>query len=171
MTGEKWVQVVGYEGLYSVSSLGRVRSEERTLTKSNGRKHHVRERILKQSLCGPERNYAFVVLSDSGMQTPHKVHRLVLLGFRGSAPEGTEGCHNDGDSLNNQLGNLRWGTRSSNIRDQVAQGTHYSHGRTRTHCPQGHPYDETNTGRSPGVRWCRACKRQKNRTRRMALNG
>jgi len=31
-----------------------------------------------------------------------------------------------------------------------------------THCPQGHAYDEENTGTSPtGIRWCRTCKRVK----------
>jgi hypothetical protein len=35
-----------------------------------------------------------------------------------------------------------------------------------THCPQGHPYDEANTGRRPGgQRYCRACNRERARQR------
>ena len=36
----------------------------------------------------------------------------------------------------------------------------------KTHCPQGHPYDEANTRLYRGSRYCRTCKRASNRTRR-----
>jgi hypothetical protein len=39
------------------------------------------------------------------------------------------------------------------------------HART-THCPQGHPYDEANTLRRQGKRWCLACRQEFNRKRR-----
>lgn len=40
---------------------------------------------------------------------------------------------------------------------------------TKTHCPQGHPYDEQNTGRTPkGGRRCRACERAAYHRRRAA---
>lgn len=35
----------------------------------------------------------------------------------------------------------------------------------KTHCPQGHPYDEANTCHSNGRRSCRACARQAQRDR------
>lgn len=41
----------------------------------------------------------------------------------------------------------------------------------KTHCPQGHPYNEENTGGSERVRWCRACRaiyQKANRERRNA---
>ncbi len=39
----------------------------------------------------------------------------------------------------------------------------------KTHCPQGHPYDEPNTQRKPdGRRACRACSREYQRQRRVA---
>ena len=44
---EDWRPVVGYEGLYSVSNLGRVRSEDRIVTAGVGRVRHQSERILK----------------------------------------------------------------------------------------------------------------------------
>jgi hypothetical protein len=52
-----------------------------------------------------------------------RVHRLVLEAFVGPAPEGEEGCHNDGNPANNALGNLRWDSHPSNMADQVAHGT------------------------------------------------
>lgn len=60
------------------------------------------------------------------------------------------------------------GTRSENVRDSVAAGTH-AHSR-KTHCPQNHPYDEANTYLTPrdGYRQCRICRseRQRQRVRR-----
>ncbi len=50
------------------------------------------------------------------------VHRLVLLAFAGPCPEGMEGCHNDGNRLNNVPGNLRWDTRKSNVADTRRHG-------------------------------------------------
>jgi hypothetical protein len=38
----------------------------------------------------------------------------------------------------------------------------------KTHCPAGHPYDETNTRRYRGERRCRACKRERSQRRRSA---
>ena len=52
-------------------------------------------------------------------------HRLVLLAFVGECPSGMEACHNDGDPSNNNIDNLRWDTRSSNIKDQVKHGRHH----------------------------------------------
>jgi len=49
----------------------------------------------------------------------------------------------------------------------TARGDAYKNGErfaSRTHCPQGHPYDEVNTGRSTnGWRYCRTCKRNQRR--------
>jgi len=54
----------------------------------------------------------------------YRVHRLVCEAFHGTQPEGTEVCHNDGDRTNNASWNLRWGSRSENMRDAVCHGTH-----------------------------------------------
>jgi HNH endonuclease/Helix-turn-helix domain len=53
------------------------------------------------------------------------VHQLVLEAFVGPRPLGTEACHNDGDTANNALINLRWDTSGENKRDE------YRHGRRR----------------------------------------
>lgn len=52
------------------------------------------------------------------------LHRLVLLAFVGPCPPGMEGCHfPDRDPANCHIDNLRWGTRSHNMRDKVFHGT------------------------------------------------
>ena len=53
-----------------------------------------------------------------------RVHRAVLMAFRGLPPEGRElGCHGDGDRSNNRLDNLRWDSPRGNASDKVAHGT------------------------------------------------
>jgi hypothetical protein len=61
--------------------------------------------------------------NDQGPPHLALVHRLVLEAFVGPCPEGMEGCHNDGNRLNNDLSNLRWGTRSDNRDDARKHGT------------------------------------------------
>ena len=47
MKKEIWRDIAGYEGLYQVSNMGRVKSLERIITRKNGKKQTIRERILK----------------------------------------------------------------------------------------------------------------------------
>jgi len=52
------------------------------------------------------------------------IHRLVLFAFVGPPPsEKHECCHNDGDPSNNNLSNLRWGTKKENQADRKVHGT------------------------------------------------
>lgn len=62
------------------------------------------------------------VLAD-GERKYQYVHILVLTAFYGPCPEGMEGCHHDGDPLNNRLGNLRWDTHVGNVSDSIRHGT------------------------------------------------
>jgi hypothetical protein len=107
---ERWLPVVGFEGLYEVSDLGRVKSHRRGAP-----------RILRP---GPS-NYGHlsVVL---GRGNTRMVHRLVLEAFAGPCPRGHESLHGDGGPTDNKLSNLRWGTRTENIRDAVRHGTWHS---------------------------------------------
>lgn len=56
---------------------------------------------------------------------PKALHRLVLLAFVGDPPSPKhEGCHRDGNRLNNCLTNLKWGTKADNTTDKIRHGTH-----------------------------------------------
>lgn len=71
-----------------------------------------------------------------------------------------EVCHNDGDSSNNHVSNLRWDTHSSNQWDQVAHGKHSN--ASRTHCRRGHPLSGLNlieASSGNGHRNCRTCRK------------
>lgn len=50
------------------------------------------------------------------------VHRMILEAFVGPCPEGMETRHLDGDKLNNNLGNLCWGTQRENWEDNLKAG-------------------------------------------------
>lgn len=55
------------------------------------------------------------------------------------------------------------------VAENIRRGTQGWQQREKTHCPQGHPYDERNTYLNPrGQRICRACGRDRMRLRRAA---
>lgn len=115
---EQWKPIDGYESVYEVSSLGRVRSAART---------DFGGRFRKQRVLRPTKNakgYLFVALfKDGKRQRMAAVHRLVLETFVGPAPKGAEACHNNGRRDDNRLCNLRWDSRTGNQRDRVNHGT------------------------------------------------
>lgn len=155
---ETWNPVVGYEGIYEVSDLGRVRSLERM--SSQGRL--VKSRILKQT---PTSNglYLKVDLVRGGKSTRRtvRVHRLVAEAFLGAppSPERTDCCHEDGDGHNNAVSNLRWDTHANNVRDKDLHGTNFH--KNKTHCPKGHELTPENLVRhhweKRGHRMCKTC--------------
>lgn len=113
MSAERWLPVVGWEGLYWVSDHGRVRSS-----------YHP-DKIISGGKVG--RGYRMFQLCRDGKITRVCVHRLVLLAFVGPCPLGYEGCHNDGKAWNNHISNLRWDTHKSNQADRRKHGTNTKH--------------------------------------------
>ena len=71
---ERWKDVVGYEGLYQVSNLGRVKSVDRLTTDKNGRTYTVKGKILNQSKVG---DYLRVSLYTNNVARGKLVHRLI----------------------------------------------------------------------------------------------
>lgn len=65
-----------------------------------------------------------VSLRRDGRKFPRVVSRLVLENFVGPCPPGMECRHLDGDSTNNRLNNLAWGTRLQNASDRIRHGTY-----------------------------------------------
>lgn len=148
---EEWKGVPGYDDAYQVSDLGRVRSIDHLVF--NGQGHFVRRgRVLRTQLSKPKQ---YVIVNLRNRNIP--VHRLVLLAFVGEPAAGDEARHLNGNNQDNALSNLAWGSRAENALDMVRHGTHVQ--TRKTHCPQGHPYDEENTYRRGSRRSCLTCKR------------
>ena len=121
MKNETWKAVVGYEGLYEVSDLGRVRSVDREVTYSDGRVRHYNGKLLKQSINKKYNRPAVILIKDK--KRHHKYpHILVAEAFIGERPEGYHVAHKDGDCLNNKLINLRYDTVSQNAIDIYRYG-------------------------------------------------
>lgn len=110
---ETWKPVVGFEGLYEVSDLGRVRGLDRI----DGQGRNWPGRILRTQYRA--NGYACLRLSGCSVL----VHHLVLTAFCGSRPEGCEGAHQDGDQRNCRLSNLKWKTPKANGADRIRHGT------------------------------------------------
>lgn len=121
---EMWAPVVGYEGLYSVSSHGRVMSHDRRVRTLSGGLHEatrvIRGRVLKPRLVkGYE---AAQLTSKDGGRRPRYVAHMVAEAFIGPRPEGRDVCHSDGDRRNNCAFNLRYDTHAANMQDAIAHG-------------------------------------------------
>ena len=76
---EIWKDIKGYEGLYQVSNIGRVKSLKRIIINSVGRRKTVKERILKQQKV--KEGYLHVSLCKNGKVKQLNVHRLVAQTF------------------------------------------------------------------------------------------
>lgn len=153
---ETWVKILGYEN-YEISDLGNVKSIDRF---GKGKGNSRKGQMLKQRLLG-DPGYLAVTLYKESKRKDILVHRAMLLSFVGVPNIDQEGCHNDGNRLNNILTNLRWGTKSENNLDRVKHGTHTQ--ANRTHCPLGHLLREPNLVQSRlGIfRECLSCHRAK----------
>lgn len=166
---EQWLPVRGYEDIYEVSNLGRVRSLPRMVLSRWNRYRRIPGVVLRGHM---DRNgYHCVRLWRKQASKTMSVHRLVALAFLADSYfAGAQVCHNDGDQTNNHVSNLRWDTASANHLDRVRHGTHPE--ASRTHCVRGHEYSPENTrietklatGRPK--RHCRICDAANQRRRR-----
>ena len=103
---EIWKEVSGYEGIYEVSSLGRVKSLKRKGAKGG---------ILTESK--RQDNYYGVGLTRNRKLKTYTIHSLVAIAFLGHKPSGWQICvdHIDGNRLNNHVDNLQIVTHRENV--------------------------------------------------------
>lgn len=111
-TEEKWRPVIGYENIYDVSSIGRIRSISKPLKRKKRDRILIHNRILKPSVhpCG----YRQVVLSKNKKQKTLRVHRIVAMAFIQNENNLPFVNHKDGNTGNNIVENLEWCTPKEN---------------------------------------------------------
>ena len=105
---EEWRAIANYEDIYQVSSVGRVRSVKTG-------------RILKAVLSAGL--YPVVGLSKLGVVKVFTVHRLVALSFIPNPENYTEVDHKNRCKTDNKVQNLRWVTRSTNLKNRTYKGS------------------------------------------------
>ena len=110
---EEWRPIEGYEGLYEVSSYGRVRSLDKYVKSGYGSYRLRKGKILSPGI-RPD-GYLFVNLTYNGKHKTITVHRLVAQAFLPNPDNLSEVNHKDEDKSNNRVENLEWCDRKYNL--------------------------------------------------------
>ena len=117
---EEWRDVPGYEGMYQVSDLGRVRSLDRVVGHRYGGTRRMKGRVLRQ--VPNQGGYLQVFLSRDSKPRNFAVHRLVAEAFIGPCPKHHEVLHGAKGQRCNKASNLRYGTSKENSQDAIERG-------------------------------------------------
>jgi len=103
---ETWKDAPGYEGLYEVSDMGRVRSIDRVIeTRRGAKKPYLGRLMVTQFEPGKPQT---IILTKAGNRKCEKVGQLVLQAFVGERGKNDVVSYRDQDPSNNQLSNLMW---------------------------------------------------------------
>lgn len=162
---EEWRDVVGYEGIYSVSNLGRVRRDAPSRNSRVGRPMNL----------AYTKRYVLITLSKNTIQKSHSVHALVAAAFIGPRPDNQEVNHKDTNKHNNRSSNLEYQTRLGNAQHAAANGL-YLTGESHPHYRQPDAWPKGNehwTRKHPDrvIRGDRHPAHQHPETKRGELNG
>ena len=133
MTEEIWRPVVGYEGLYEVSSYGRVRSLDRYVKSKSESYRLTKGKVLSGSIT--KDGYVRCLIKVNGVGRSYFVHRLVAETFIPNPDNLPQINHKDEDKTNNRVDNLEWcdpkynmnyGSRQERYRDTMLEMGHWS---------------------------------------------
>lgn len=122
---EIWKDIPGYEGCYQVSDQGRVRSVDRRVrlvARGTETTRLARGKVLRP---GARPSGHLTVALGRGNSV--SVHSAVMLAFEGPCPYGYEVLHLDHNPANNLRSNLKYGTRSENLRMDYQTGVRSVH--------------------------------------------
>ena len=122
---EVWKDIPEWEGLYQASSLGRIRSLDRTIVAisrwGTPQKYKRPGKILKLKV--DRDGYLGCHLNVSPRSKHCKAHQLVCMAFHRLPVDGEVVAHNNGVRDDNRPENLRWATTRENFHDRRAHGT------------------------------------------------
>ena len=107
---------------YEASTDGQIRSVERVILRKDGKRQPCPSKILVPRT-GKNKKYQVITLRNEKSRVTRSIHRTILETFDRPRREGEECRHLDGDTTNNALSNLCWGTHEENINDKITHGT------------------------------------------------
>lgn len=113
MKKELWKDVVGFEGLYQISSMGRIKTVPRISIDSLGRKMPIKERFVRISV-SKQTGYPVASISKKGKQYKLCIHRIIAEAFIPNPNNLPCVNHKDQDRGHSVLENLEWCTYSYN---------------------------------------------------------
>lgn len=102
----RWRDIKGFEGIYQVSDSGDVRSVDRVILSSNGRRLRYKGRTMAQSRC--RKGYLQVQLNSHGKFYSRRVHRLVAEAFIPNPDMLPQVNHKNENKEDNRADNLEW---------------------------------------------------------------
>src|SRR5690625_5243285 len=131
MVREVWKDVSGYDGVYKIINLGRIKSVDRI----NGKGARIKVKVLK--IMKNKSGYLTVHLYNGSRKNIklHYIHRLVAQEFLGDSDETVN--HKDGVKTNNNVDNLEWVSHSKNIKHAYKKGLMKRTGRVYITKPSG----------------------------------
>jgi hypothetical protein len=131
---EIWKDIKGYEGIYQISTFGRVKSLNRVQYFNHpvtGTRHikKSKEFIMNNSVC---KGYNFIRLSKDSVIKSYRLCRLVAINFIPNLENKPQVNHIDGNKKNDNLNNLEWVTKSENMIHASQNGLLNTTNRKRT---------------------------------------
>lgn len=115
---ELWKDIKGYEGIYQVSNLGRVRSLDKKTYQKNkfGKFQHVLHKGRILNIQKQRNGYLTIDLHKNGKFERKTIHKLVADTFIPNINNYKYINHKDSNISNNKANNLEWCTQSYNIK-------------------------------------------------------
>ena len=104
LPNEEWRDVVGYEGLYQVSNMGRA--------------YNIRKKCFCRQKITPK-GYVCISTSKDGKSKYQRLHRLIYMAFVGEIDTGKEIDHINTIKIDNRLDNLRIVTHKENMNNPL----------------------------------------------------